>query len=182
MPEKKKKKPEEKDVKIDLGNLGFSFGGIFKGLGNLIDAASQLQEKAGKLKKEGNFSIPLGGKGSKEVKGVYGFSMRTLADGKPEFRTFGNKVKQTPKGPVVDEVREPLIDTFDEKEYIRVVAELPGVSEGEITTEIFGDILTISASGEHKYAKEVLLPSKVKSDSMTKTFKNGILEIRFEKT
>ncbi len=177
----KKKKPEkkeEKDVKIDLGNLGFSFGGIFKGLGNLIDMASQVQEKAGKMQKEGKFTIPLGGK---EVKGVYGFSMRTMADGKPEIRTFGNKIKETPKGPVVDEVREPLVDTFDEKEYIRVVAEIPGVSDEEIKTELSEDILTLSTSGERKYSKEVLLPSKVKPESMTRTFKNGILEIQLAK-
>lgn len=174
----KKKKPEEKEVKIDLGHLGFSFGGIFKGLGNLIDMASQLQEKAGKLQKEGKFTIPVGGK---ELKGIYGFSIRTLADGKPVVHTFGNKIKETPKGPVVDEVREPLVDVFDEKDYIRVVAELPGVAEEEIKTELSGDILTVSTSGERKYAKEVLLPSKVKTESMARTFKNGVLEIKFAK-
>jgi HSP20 family protein len=62
-----------------------------------------------------------------------------------------------------------------------VVAELPGVSEEEIKAELSEDILTISTSGERKYAKEVLLPCKVKPESMSKTFKNGILEIRFEK-
>ena len=163
---KKKKEPD------------FSFGGIFKGLGNLIDMASQLQEKAGKLQKEGKFSIPVGGK---ELKGIYGFSLRTLADGKPVVNTFGNKIKETPKGPVVDEVREPLVDVFDEKDYIRVVAELPGVAEEEIKTELSGDILNITATGERKYAKETLLPAKVKAESMTKSFKNGVLEIRFEK-
>lgn len=178
MPKRKKSVKEEKEVKIDFGKIGFSFGGIFKGLGNLMDIAQQLQEKAGKLEKEGKFTIPVGGK---ELHGVYGFSMRTMADGKPEFRTFGNKIKETPKGPVVEEEREPLVDIFDEKGQILIVAELPGVSEGEIKTELSGDILNISTTGERKYTKEILLPSAVKPESVKKTFKNGVLEIRFEK-
>lgn len=178
MPKKKKKKPEEEEVKIDLGKIGFSFGGLFKGLGNLIDLASQLQEKAGKMQKEGKFSVPVGGK---ELKGVYGFSVRTMADGKPVFRTFGNKIKETPKGPVVEEVREPLVDVFPEKDNIIVVAELPGVTEEEVKAELSEDILTITATGERKYTKEVLLPSAVKPESMKKTYKNGVLEIRLEK-
>lgn len=169
---------EEEEVKIDLGKIGFSFGGLFKGLGNLIDMASELQEKAGKLQKEGKFTIPVG---DKKVEGVYGFSMRTMADGKPEFRTFGTKIKQTPKGPVVSEEREPLVDIFDEKDYVRIVAELPGVSEDEIKAELSGDILTINTNGERKYTKEALLKSAVKPESMKRVFKNGILEIRFEK-
>ena len=42
------------------------------------------------------------------VKGVYGFSVKTLG-GKPFIDTFGN-VKVTPKGTIVDNVREPLVD------------------------------------------------------------------------
>lgn len=176
MPEKKKE--EEKEVKIDLGKMSFSFGGLFKGLGNLIDMAQELQEKAGKVQKEGKFTIPVGGK---ELKGMYGFSVRTMADGKPEFRTFGNKIKETPKGPVVSEEREPLVDIFDEKDYVRIVAELPGVSEEEIKVELQGDIFNINTAGEKKYSKEILIKSPVKPESMTKVFKNGILEIRFDK-
>lgn len=179
MSKKEKQKPEEeKEVKIDLGKIGFSFGGLFKGLGNLIELASQLQEKAGKLQKEGKFTIPVGGK---ELKGMYGFSMRTMSDGKPEFRTFGNKIKETPKGPVVSEEREPLIDIFDEKDHVLIIAELPGVAEEEIKTELSGDILNITTTGERKYTKEVLIKSAVKPESMKKTYKNGVIEIRFDK-
>lgn len=179
MAKKEKQKPEEeKEVKIDLGKIGFSFGGLFKGLGNLIELASQLQEKAGKMQKEGKFTIPVGGK---ELKGMYGFSVSTMADGKPEFRTFGNKIKETPKGPVVSEEREPLIDIFDEKDHVLIIAELPGVAEEEIKIELSGDILTITTTGERKYTKEVLIKSAVKPESMKKTYKNGVIEIRFDK-
>jgi len=188
MPKKTKGKSEEPEkgseekeepVELDFGLGKFSLGGLFKGLGQLVDLAGALQEKAGEIKKEGTFKA--GKIGGKEVKGIYGFSIRTLAGGKPVVETFGNVVKKTPKGPVVEEVREPLTDLFDEKDRIKVIAELPGVSEAEVKTELKGDILTITSSGEKKYAKEILLPSKVKPESLKSTYRNGILEIELEK-
>jgi len=116
----------------------------------------------------------------KGAKGVYGFSIRTLA-GKPVIESFGN-IRETAKGPVVEEVREPIVDVFDEADRILVIAELPGVVEEEIKVEVAGDILSLTASGEdRKYAKEILLPSKVKPDSVKTSYNNGILEVRLQK-
>lgn len=33
------------------------------------------------------------------------------------------------KGPVVDDMREPIVDTLDEGEFLLAAAELPGVDE-----------------------------------------------------
>jgi HSP20 family protein len=164
----KKKRPEPP----------ISFGGLFKGLGNLIDLVSKLAEEGKELKKEFKGVTPTG----KEFKGVYGFSIKSLAGGKPTVETFGNVVKETPKGPVVEEVREPMVDVFDEKDHIRVIAELPGVSKGNIDLEVKEDILKISAQRkERKYSKEVLLPSAVKKEKIESSYKNGILEIKLLK-
>ena len=167
------KKEENDKVEINFGMGKISFGGLFKGLGNLIDLASKLSEegveKRGKIK-----GLPKG------AKGVYGFSIRTLA-GKPVIESFGN-IRETAKGPVVEEVREPMIDIFDEEDHISVIAELPGVSEDEIKVEVAGDILNLTASDrDRKYAKEILLPSKVKPDSVKTSYRNGILEITLQK-
>ncbi|MBI5286542.1 MAG: Hsp20/alpha crystallin family protein, partial [Deltaproteobacteria bacterium] len=117
----------------------------------------------------------------KEVKGVYGFTIRTLA-GEPIIESFGN-IKETPKGPVVDEVREPIVDIFDEKDHIMVVAELPGVNEEEIKIEVKDDILNLTAKGRvRKYSKEVLLPSPVDKSTLTSTYKNGVLEVKVKKS
>ena len=108
-PEEKRKNPEQPDepeVEFGLGSL--SFGGLLKGLGNLIDLAGKVAEEGKEIRKEGTFKVP----GGKEMKGVYGFSIRTLAGGKPSIQRFGNIVKETPKGPVVEEVREPIVDSF----------------------------------------------------------------------
>jgi HSP20 family protein len=166
-----KEKNDRIDVDFGIGKI--SFGGMFKGLGNLIDLASKLSEEG--YERTGEIrGLPKG------AKGVYGFSIRTLA-GKPVIESFGN-IRETAKGPVVEEVREPLVDVFDEKDRILVIAELPGVSESEIKIEVAGDILNLTASDrDRQYAKEILLPSKVIPDSVKTAYKNGILEIALEK-
>jgi len=71
------------------------------------------------------------------------------------------------------------VDVFDEKETVVVVAELPGVNEKDINVELRDDILTITAeTGERKYHKEVLLEAPVASEGLTRSYRNGILEIR----
>lgn len=177
-----KEMSEKKDDKEKNGGMDFDFGlgGLFKGLGSLIDSATKLAEKGEELSKTGE--IDFSGldkiKGLKDLKGVYGIRVRTLADGRPSVQPFGN-IKKTPRGPVVEEVREPIVDVFDESEGIHIVAEMPGVDEKDIRLEINGDILNIAAEGENrKYQKEVLLSRQGKSEDMTWTYKNGILEIR----
>lgn len=183
--EKKKGKPEEekgKEAEMDFGigkiSLG-GLGGIFGGIGNLIDSVAKMAEE-GKSEISEKGEIKIKGLGDK-AKGVYGFTVRTLAGGEAKVEPFGN-IKKTPKGPVVEEVREPIVDIFDEKDHILVVAELPGIEESDIKIEVKGDILTLSAErGEKKYSKEVLLPSKVDEKSLTSSYKNGILEIKLER-
>ena len=171
--EEKRKGEEVDKVEIDFGAGKISFGGLFKGLGNLIDLADKLKEEG--VERRGEIKgLPRG------AKGVYGLSIRTLA-GKPVIESFGN-VRETAKGPVVEEVREPIVDIFDEKDHILVIAELPGVTEEKINIEVAGDILNLSAADtERKYAKEILLPGKVKPSSLKTAYQNGILEIRLEK-
>ena len=172
-----KRKDEEKDEGV---TVDFGLGGLFKGLGNLIDAATSLAEKGEELSKTGeiDFSGLEKIKGLKDLKGVYGVRVRTLADGRPSVEPFGN-IKKTPKGPVVEEVREPIVDVFDDPKAIHIVAEMPGIQKKDINLEIKGDILNINAEGEDRqYQKEVLLSRSAKAEDMTWTYKNGILEIK----
>ena len=161
-------------------NTDFGLGGLFKGLGDLIDTASKLAEKGEALSKSGeiDFSGLNKIKGLKDLKGVYGVRVRTMADGKPSVQPFGN-IKKTPKGPVVEEVREPIVDIFDEPEEINVVAEMPGIDEKDVQLEINGDILNINAKGKNReYQKEILLSREAKDDEITWSYKNGMLEIK----
>lgn len=175
-----KKKQEEK-IDFDLGQ-GFGLGGVFKGLGGLLDAVGRLAEKGEELRREGEIKL------GEEVKGVYGFTIKTALGGKPTFSTFGN-IKKTPKGPVVKEEREPLVDIFEEKEEVRIIAEVPGISEETIKTQIKGDVLTLEAhdtnplrrQASRKYYKEIVLPKEVDPSTLTTKYKNGVVEIKVSK-
>ena len=168
-----KEKKKEEGIGFDFG-----LGGLFKGIEKLVDLAAELKEAGGEIKKEGEINL---GHLKKGMKGVFGFSIKTAVGGEPIVEPFGN-IKKTPKGPTVEEEREPITDVFDEKEDVRVYAEMPGVNEKDVKMELKGDILDISAqTGDRKYRKEVLLPTKVKPGTLTSSYKNGILEIKIKK-
>jgi HSP20 family protein len=175
---KKGKGDEGLDIDFGMGKLSLSLGGLLDGIGNLVDLAAKLQEAGGEINKEGEIDLSNLKKG---MKGVFGFSVKTAVGGKPVVESFGN-VRKTPEGPKVEEEREPLTDVFDEDQEIRIYAEMPGVNEADIKLDLKEDILDISAqTGDRKYHKEVLLPSKVQADTMTSSYNNGILEIKVKK-
>jgi len=163
-----KKRPSE-------GQKGFGLGDIFKGIGNLIDLLAEMEA-------EGKTEVTKTGEiGGKELKGVYGFSVKIGLGGLPTIETFGN-IKETKEGPVVEEVREPLVDVFDEGDSFRIIAELPGVEAGDIKVDLKDDILIIAAErGDRKYHKEVLLPSRAEAGPPILMYRNGILEVRLKK-
>jgi HSP20 family protein len=172
----KKRKEVRQEVSFDLG-----LGGLFKGLGDFLDVLSEVVEEAGEkgtatTTRTGEFRIK--GMGEK-ARGVYGFTIRSGLGGSPVVERFGN-IRSTEEGPVVAEVREPLVDIFDEDQEIVIVAELPGVSEEDIRFEVQDDILSLETTGERRYAKEILLPGPVDAAAQ-KTYKNGILELRLKK-
>lgn len=176
----KKKNKDEEPFELDFGVGKVNLGGLLKGFGKLVDFADQLEKAGGEMKKEGEFKV----KGMKDLKGVYGFSIRTGIgkDGKerPIVEPFGN-IKKTPKGAVVEDTREPIVDVFDENGMIQVVAEMPGVSEQEVEYTINGDVLVLNSIGEKKYNKEILLPYPVSDGNVEKKYRNGIFELILKK-
>lgn len=100
-------------------------------------------------------------------------------------------------------VREPLVDVREEAKELIVTAEVPGVDKKDIKLKIQTDDLgnhvlvitalrgssskkkseegVFSSIGSLSYRKEVLLPTKVKNKTGKASYKNGILEVKFEK-
>ncbi|NQT29347.1 MAG: Hsp20/alpha crystallin family protein, partial [Candidatus Saganbacteria bacterium] len=116
-------------------------GGLLSGLGGLIDTLSELSEKGEALSRTGEIDIE--GLKGKKGKAMYGFTIRTLAPEEPGYKTkpftvshFGNVKKDKQGKAVVEEVREPMVDIFDEKDHVLVVAEIPGVDEENVKVEI----------------------------------------------
>ena len=177
-PEKKGGKKVDDALNIDFGIGDLKLGGLFKGIEKLVDLASELEKAGGEIKKEGEIDFSNLKEG---MKGVFGFSIKTATGGRPVVEHFGN-IKKTPRGAKVEEESEPITDIFDEKDEVRVYAEMPGVNESDIGIDLKGDILNISAkSGDRKYRKELLLPIKGKNKTFASSFKNGILEIKIKK-
>ena len=163
---------------------GIGAGGLLKGVGELIDLVSEMaekgvqtQEKVREFQGEG----PL-----KDVRGVFGVSVKMGIGGEGterevSFEPFGN-ISKTETGVAVDEVREPIVDVFDEGAELRVVGELPGVEQEDIRIDVQGDVLQISAErGTRRYVKELVLPEPVADVDIELTHTNGILEIRLPK-
>ncbi len=167
----------KEDTHNELGSDLFGLGGLFKGIEKIVDLAKQLEEKGG-LNSEAELNLDHIRKG---MKGVYGFTVKSAIGGTPKVETFGN-ITKTPSGPKVNDEREPITDLFDEDDAVIIIAEMPGVEEGDVTVEICHDILDISARSSNKYYhKEILLPIPSDSGHMQKKYINGILEIRISK-
>lgn len=176
MTKEKRTPKQEPKVNIDLG-----LGGLFKGLGNLMDLVSELAENSETTtSSEGHQTGEINFGEDSKLRGVYGFTVRTGIGGIPRVESFGN-IRETEKGPVVAETREPMIDIFDEGKTVLVVIELPGVTEKEIDLTVEGDVLALNTNGKRKYAKEILLPAPVISEGMTTSYNNGVLEVRLSK-
>ena len=155
-------------------------GGLFGGLGTLLEKLGELAQKGEELRESGEIQDPEG-----KVRGIYGFNIKVgLGDQGVKVEPFGNlrKDKQTGR-PIVAEEREPMVDVFDEDQHVLVVAEMPGVGEDDVTLELTDDILTIAAGkGQQKYRKEVQLPAAFPAEKMSHTCRNGILQVRLDKS
>ena len=180
MPEKKvewEEGEEEEEGSLDLGLEAIFKGieGIMGSVKGLTDMASRTATGATKM---------TGGVGRRSGKlgttGLFGFSVGQLSTGEPKIEPFGN-IRPTEKGPVVDEVREPMVDLFEDEDHLLVVAELPGVAEKDISYEVKGNVLRISSRGRRKYEKELSLPVGIEP-SIESTYNNGIFQLKLKKT
>jgi len=179
--EEKKERDEGTAMDLGLGQLFQGVGGI---IGSVIDLASSLtdvvdlsnldEETLAELRRASQT------RAGARPRGVYGFSVGSVG-GIPRVRPFGN-IRRTEKGPIIDEVREPLVDLFDEGDMVSIVVELPGVEEKDIQTEVIGDTLKLTTATKGRtYAKEIELPCAVDEGKLESFYKNGVLEIRLPK-
>ena len=152
---------------------------MLKGLGDLVEKLGELAETRQEFSKTGEIH----GSG-KEVRGIYGFTVKVgLGEEGPRIEPFGNIRRDAKSGRTeVQEVREPMVDVFEEKDHLLVLAELPGISKDDVRIDLDDDVLTISAEKkDKKYRKEVLLPRSVSKEKMQVACNNGVLEIKFLK-
>lgn len=88
-------------------------------------------------------------------------------------KSFAKRNFQEPK---------PLIDIFQENNYITIVAEIAGFNKETLKIHVKDQTLTLSAkSKDRRYYKSLNLPKVVIPDVMYTKFKNGVLEIKLKK-
>ncbi len=77
---------------------------------------------------------------------------------------------------------KPLIDIFQENNYITIIAEIAGFNKETFKIHVKDQKLILSAkSKDRRYYKSLNLPKVVIPDVMYTKFKNGVLEIKLKK-
>ncbi len=151
----------------------------------------QFKDIQSKIPKElvREYETPQGGKVREVGPLVYGYSMTIGPDGKPKVREFGNirspfrlGATGTMAEPLVRSEREPLADVITSDNEVKVVVEIPGVNKENIKINAYDNSLEIMTNDpQKKYHRVVDLPQEADIETVKSTYKNGILEIVFNK-
>jgi HSP20 family protein len=176
-----------------LGNTFAGFDQMRRQMEKMFE--EQLEDMQTKAPKElvREYETPEGGKVREIGPIVYGYSATIGPDGKPRVAHFGN-VKSlggsssdsgwriTPTGPQITAEIEPLIDMITSDKEVKVVVELPGVNKENIKVNSYDNSVEVSANtSDRKYRRIVDLPPGADTQVAKCNYKNGILEIVFNK-
>jgi HSP20 family protein len=176
----------------------FGFPDIFRGFDDMRKEMERqfeqqfkdIESKAPKdLVKE--YETSTGGKVREYGPFVYGYSMTIGPDGRPKVREFGNVKSPLSSSraaggsfnrPLISSERQPLADVTTTDKEVKVVAEMPGVSKQNIIVNVHDNSVEITTTDtERKYREVVQIPPETDIETATSTYKNGILEITFNK-
>jgi len=113
---------------------------------------------------------------------IQGFSIKIGPDGKPKIRPLNSRQPQPDKIEITDDL-EPLVDIIDEEEMLVVLVALPGVNREDIDLRVTENCLTVTVdTDDFEWYDELNLPTKVKPKLASASYKNGVLEVRLEKS
>jgi HSP20 family protein len=123
---------------------------------------------------------------------VYGYSYTVGADGKPQFREFGNirPLQRSLRGgrpevrtSMLTAEREPLADVTTTNKEVKVTVEMPGITKQDIKVSVYEGAVEVSTieKAKRKYHRIIDLPSETNVETARSTYSNGILEIIFDK-
>ena len=85
-----------------------------------------------------------------------------------------------PDADEADDVRRPVVDVFDEKTQVRILAEIPGVGPNDVELTVKGDKFVLSAETDRRtYWRAVSLPRPVDEDGGVVDVEAGLVEIVF---
>ena len=188
MAEKKKQRDEGKEDEGVAGGMLKGIGKIIPGLGGLIESLGKSPAFKERLKKvdqelerklkESPLKRTEEGRPSHIPMGIPPGARGKVARRKGFVKERPETVKPEGPPPVP---RERPVDIFDEKDYVKIIAEMPGIEESDIKIDLVKDNLAISVdTPERKYHQKLKLPCEPKG-KLEKTYKNGILEVKIKK-
>ena len=153
-----------------LGKIIPGFDDLVKGLEKSAAFQERLKATDAEVERQLEKAPPL-----KRVEGT----RRSIIPPKTTLKVSQTTLREEAAAPPPQ--REVVTDIFDEGDYLKVIAELPGVDEKDIKAEVRENLLILSAQATARgYHKEIELPCLVR-DELSSTYKNGILQITMEK-
>jgi HSP20 family protein len=170
-----KSKKEKKEEGEEISTVESVVSQFIPGLGGIVKAlessSPEFRKRIAETDAQIKHRIETGWSSKPRVD--YDISIRSLvSEAKPK------RIEKKPEVRVeAPPEREPIIDVFEEKDYISVIAELPGIEEKEFDIKLKDNILEISAG---KYSKIITLPSAAKS-IIERTYRHGILQLKIER-
>jgi len=159
------------------GDGGF-LGNILRGINEMVDLVQKMDaEGKTEINRTGTFGNLTDRKG---LGGGYGFTLKTGLPGK-KLTSAGGTVQTGTQQDIPFKNNEPVIDVFDEGNFVRVVVEIPAVSDEDIVLHIKENVLYLTVwSKDDPFNKSIPLPHRVKPDTIRKSIRNGILEVLFD--
>lgn len=118
--------------------------------------------------------------GSPDVK-TYGYTVWQGPDGVKHVKEFGNSGSRFATLPASNG-RDPFTDVTEEGDVVRAVAEIPGVSKGDIGLTCTRNVLSIRVTTPgREFEKDLALPCDVDVDTARASYNNGLLEVTVDK-
>lgn len=155
---------------------------LFSNLNRLVTHLGDVVDEGGEIKRTVHFGDETGDGPS----GVVGVHIRTNIGATDSSEAvsvhpFGNLREDDDGRIVVDETRDPVVDVYDEDNHVRIVAELPGATEDDVTIDVHDQTAVLDAKTErHHYRTTLHLPRSVNPASVSIHATNGIVNVTLD--
>jgi HSP20 family molecular chaperone IbpA len=163
-------------------NSDGGFVGLLRGIGDLLHHAANMSSD--QRRSDGKRPVV---ESHMSVRNVDGEEIGSDFFGLRDFveaarNRGGHAAEQNEASPPPPDRREPPIDIFATTEIISAIVELPGADVATLAVRVEHDMLTIAASGcGIEYAAEALLPGPIVDTTLEQSFRNGVLEVKWQR-
>jgi len=154
------------------------FGDMLTLLSDLARLMEDALEEGNEINRTGETKSLFGVKG---LKVKYGYSVRVGVSENP-FEKKNCRSRREVYGIRGENKTNLLVDVFDEKKHIKVLAWLPGIRGRDIKLDIAEKTLTLRVDlPDRQQREEIELPARVRLEDVSAVYREGILEVTLKK-